>query len=143
MLIATDYADGMLNQAKKKLKTFKNVIIENADITKLNYSDNSFDKVVAGNVIHILSNPELALKELERVCKPRGLIIIPTYINNTKGTSRAAVKFMEIIGANFKRQFDKESYEKFFCDLGYKDAKYYVVNGRMACDIAVIENIKH
>ena len=43
--------------------------------------DNSFDKVVAGNVIHLLDNPSEALNELLRVCKPGGKLIIPTYIN--------------------------------------------------------------
>jgi len=137
-LIATDFAAGMLQQAAKKCRKFENVIFRKADITALKCKDNRFDKVVAGNVIHLLPNPEQALHELERVVKPDGRIIIPTYINMSKGTGTAAVKFITLLGADFKRQFDLESYKQFFADMGYANVEYHVVDGRMPCAIAVI-----
>jgi ubiquinone/menaquinone biosynthesis C-methylase UbiE len=124
-LIATDFAEGMLKQASKKCRHFKNVTFQKADITKLEFADASFDKVVAGNVIHLLPEPEKALAELKRVTKPGGT---------------AAVKFIELLGANFKRQFDFESYKQFFTDMGYSDVTYEVVDGRMPCALAVIKN---
>ena len=138
-LVATDYSVGMLRQAKKKLSSFPNVRLAKADITKLKYADNSFDKVVAGNVIHLLPDPKAALQELTHVCKPGGRLIIPTYINDTKSTNKAAVRFLEKLGANFKQQFDENTYRKFFQKMGYTDVTYHIVEGRMACDIAVIE----
>ena len=137
-LIATDFAAGMLRQAEKKCRKFGNVIVRRADITALKCKDNRFDKVVAGNVIHLLPNPEQALHELERVVKPCGRTIIPTYINMSKGTGTAAVKFITLLGADFKRQFDLESYKQFFADMGYANVEYHVVDGRMPCAIAVI-----
>ena len=137
-LVATDFAAGMLRQAAKKCRKFGNVVFRKADITHLKCKDNRFDKVVAGNVIHLLPNPEQALHELERVVKPGGRIIIPTYINMSKGTGTAAVKFITLLGADFKRQFDLESYKQFFADMGYANVEYYVVDGRMPCAIAVI-----
>ena len=137
-LIATDFAAGMLRQAEKKCRKYENTIFRRADITHLKCKDNCFDKVVAGNVIHLLPNPELALHELERVVKPDGRIIIPTYINMSKGTGTAAVKFITLLGADFKRQFDLESYKQFFADMGYANVEYHVVDGRMPCAIAVI-----
>ena len=44
-----------------------------------------------------------------------------------------------MLGANFKRQFDAETYEKFFAGMGYEKAGYEIVRGRMSCDVAVIE----
>ena len=70
-LTATDFSDGMLKQAEKKCREFDNVKIQKADITHLEFGDASFDKAVAGNVIHLLSDPNAALKELERVCEKR------------------------------------------------------------------------
>ena len=104
----------------------------------LKCKDGRFDKVVAGNVIHLLPNPEQALHELERVVKPRGKIIIPTYINMSKKTGTAAVKFITLLGADFKRQFDLNSYKQFFADMGYENVEFHVVEGRMPCAIAVI-----
>ena len=39
-------------------------------------------------------------------------------------------------------QFDMETYRKFFEDMGYKDVKYAIVDGRMPCAIAVITKEK-
>ncbi|MBO7423522.1 MAG: class I SAM-dependent methyltransferase [Oscillospiraceae bacterium] len=138
MLVATDFSEGMLNQTRKKCRAYTNIVIEKADITHLQYLAQGFDKAVAGNVIHLLPQPEAALNELERVVKPGGKIIIPTYINMSKGTSKAAVKFVKLLGADFRRQFDLDSYKQFFSDKGYQNVEYYVVDGRMPCAIAVI-----
>ena len=137
-LIATDFARGMLRQAAKKCRKYPNAIFRRADITNINCKDNRFDKVVAGNVIHLLPEPAKALQELERVVKPGGKIIIPTYINMSKRTGTLAVKFITLLGAEFKRQFDLESYKRFFEEQGYANVDYCVVDGRMPCAIAVI-----
>ncbi|MBQ6016818.1 MAG: class I SAM-dependent methyltransferase [Clostridiales bacterium] len=140
-LVATDFAEGMLKRAAKKCRKSANVSFSKADITDLKYENESFDKAVAGNVIHLLPEPEKALRELERVVRPGGRIIIPTYINKTKRSSGAAVKFIELLGADFKRQFDLDTYRKFFEDKGYANAEYHVVEGRMPCAIAVITKL--
>lgn len=136
-LTATDYAEGMLKRAVRKCRKYNNVSFRKEDITNIQCEDGAYDKVVAGNVIHLLPEPDKALKELERVVRPGGKIIIPTYINKQKNTSSKAVKFIEFLGAEFKRQFDLDAYKKFFADMGYKDVQYYVVEGRMSCAVAV------
>ena len=137
-LVATDYASGMLRQTAKKCSKFDNVMVRKADITNIKCRDERFDKVVAGNVIHLLPEPEKVLRELERVVKPGGMIIIPTYINKANRISTITAKFFTLLGADFKRQFDPESYKRFFEEKGYTNAEYYIVDGRMPCAIAVI-----
>ena len=137
-LIATDYSDGMLKEVKRKCGRFPNVTVRRADITSLNCRDGRFDKVVAGNVIHLLPDPAQALNELMRVTKRGGKVIIPTYINNSKKSAGFVVKVLKKLGADFKRQFNFDSYRKFFDDCGAKDVEYIVVDGRMPCAIAVI-----
>lgn len=138
-LVATDFSIGMLKQAMKKCRKYPNVSFRRTDITNIKCKDEVFDKVVAGNVIHLLAEPEKAMRELERVVKHGGKIIVPTYINMTKGTGRVAVRFIGKLGANFKRQFDLDSYKEFFANMGYENVEYHVVDGRMPCAIAVIE----
>ena len=137
-LYATDYSTGMLKQAKKKLSRFDNVIIKKAEITSLKAKDCSFDAVVAGNVIHLLPEPGIVLRELIRVCKNGGKLIIPTYINGDERTNKPVVKLLEKIGVNFSNRFDETSYREFFEDMGYDDVAFEIVRGRMSCDIAVI-----
>ena len=77
-LLATDYSVGMLKQAKNKLKNYDNIEYKMVDITDIEAEDNYFDVVVAGNVIHLLPNPQRAMNELTRVCKDGGRLVIPT-----------------------------------------------------------------
>lgn len=137
-LTATDFSVGMLQQARKNCRSFENVTIKRADMTHLKCRDNRFDAVVAGNVIHLLEDPHAAVKELERVCKPGGKIIIPTYINASAGVNKRAVQLLSLAGVNFKRQFDMDSYRKFFENAGYENVDYDIVSGRMPCAIAII-----
>ena len=141
-LIATDFSRQMLRQAQKKCAGFNNVSFKKADITSLKCRDNSFDAVVAGNVIHLLDEPYKALKEFERVCKRGGKIIIPTYINVSDGKNSAAAKFLEALGADFKREFDIFSYKAFFEGAGYEEVEYELADGKMPCAIAIIKNNK-
>ena len=71
-LTATDFSEKMLNRAAKNCASFHNITFEQADITALSYPDGCFDKVVAGNVIHLLDNPLAALAELNRAAKTEG-----------------------------------------------------------------------
>ena len=113
--------------------------IEKADIMHLGYEDEAFDKVVAGNVIHLLDEPYKALEELMRVCKNGGYVIIPTYINNkTEGKPKLVVKCLEKLGADFKKEFTVDSYKQFFTNAGFEEVQYKLVNGKLPCAIAVI-----
>ena len=138
-LIATDFSIGMLRQAKKKCEGLTNIKFARADIMHLKYKDDAFDKVVAGNVVHLLNEPYMALKELERVCRTGGHIIIPTYVNNENmGKPNLFVRAIEKAGAGFKCQFTYQTYQQFFEKAGYTNVKYAIVEGKMPCAIAVI-----
>ena len=137
-LIATDFSRNMLAQAQKKCADYDNIKFRFADLTHLRCGDGRFDKVVAGNVIHLLDDPAAAVEELRRVCKPGGKVIIPTYINETSGQSRIAANLLQCLGADFKRDFDLISYREFFAQIGYPQVAIDVVQGRMPCAVAVI-----
>ena len=135
-LVATDFSEGMLRQARKKLGKYRNVTIERADITKLHYADDSFDVLVAGNVIHLLPDPGAVMRELERVVRPGGTIVVPTYVKRRPSKQGMIPKILAKLGADFKEQFDVDSYRAFFEQLGYRNVTYTVVDGRIPCVIA-------
>jgi len=138
-LTATDFSEKMLKKAEKNCRAFRNITYAQADITVLSFPDSSFDKVVAGNVIHLLDNPLTALSELNRVCKDGGMLIIPTYMNrNDKGKTSSFACAVGKAGADFKRQFTMESYRQFFLDAGYPDVKVSLADGRIPCAVAVM-----
>lgn len=137
-LVATDMSEKMLKEAAKKCRRYDNVTFEKKDIMDLDYPEGSFDAVIAANVIHLLDDPYKAIKNMERVCKDTGSIIIPTYINKKREGRSLLVKILDKSGAGFRRRFDIESYQKFFFDLGYSNIEFRLLEGRMNCMIAVI-----
>ena len=138
-LVATDFSEKMLKRAEKKCGKFGNVTFEQADITRLAYPDERFDAVVAANVIHLLDEPYQALRELDRVCKPGGRLIIPTYMNQTdKGETNKVSGAIGKAGADFKREFTLETYKHFFADAGYTDASYIMCKGKIPCAVAIL-----
>ena len=135
-LVATDCSEGMLKQTRKKCGSYSNVKIRTADILNLAFPDESFDAVIAANVIHLLDDPYKALSELDRVCRPGGKLIIPTYVNKDK--AKGFDRTIDKAGADFKQDFTYESYRAFFAGAGYTKIRTKLIDGRVPCAIAVI-----
>lgn len=140
-LTATDYSRGMIQKAQKKCKKAKNILFEKVDIMTLPYPENSFDKVIAANVLHLLPDPRGAMKELWRVCKDNGEIIVPTYVNKEKKdtSTKFWIKVLKLIGVNFKAPFTYSSYQSFFKDCINTPCSYTLVEGTPPCAIAQIK----
>jgi ubiquinone/menaquinone biosynthesis C-methylase UbiE len=76
-LTAIDLSEGMLSKAKDKVKKKNYPVklkLENAE--HLSFKDNSFDYVIATFVLCSVPNPVKALKEMKRVVKKEGKIIL-------------------------------------------------------------------
>jgi len=75
-----DLSEEMLRVAKKN-NTYKNVKFDVADATNLPFEDNSFDVSCVSFALHdmIPTIREKALKEMVRVTKPKGTIVIVDY----------------------------------------------------------------
>ena len=139
-LTATDFSANMLKKAKKNCAQYSNATFRQANILSLEYPDETFDKVVAANVIHLLDEPKKAIQELNRVCRSGGSIIIPTYMNkDSSGKTSGFARTVGKAGADFKRQFTPGTYQDFFKELGYDDVDYKMIEGRVPCAVAVIK----
>lgn len=139
-VIATDFSAEMLKRARKKYALLPNVRFEQADILHLPYETAQFDAVVAANVIHLLDDPQLALRELSRVTKPGGVILLPTYMNRTKtGKTNRVSGAIGKAGANFKREFTPDTYRQFFEDAGYPGVEITLCEGVIPCAVAVLQ----
>ena len=139
-IIATDFSEKMLRRAERKCKGFPNAEFLQADILRLPFAAGAFDTVVAANVIHLLEDPYAALLELERVAKPGGRLILPTYLNRARrGKADSLSRAVGMAGANFKRQFTPASYRHFFTKAGYPDANYLFCDGKIPCAVAILQ----
>ncbi len=109
-MLATDYSDGMIAQAKKG-DCPANLRFEVADATMLPYADDSFDAVLIANALHILPEPEKALREIDRVLRPGGILIAPNFVEH-KGTlgSRIWSGILVLAGVRFEHQWTGAEY---------------------------------
>ncbi|MCZ6486367.1 MAG: methyltransferase domain-containing protein [Acidobacteria bacterium] len=72
-----DLSRGMLKRALQKAGKHKlHVSIQEMDAERLGFSDNTFDTVVDSLSLCTLKEPVEALKEMSRVCKPSGRILL-------------------------------------------------------------------
>lgn len=138
-VVATDVSKKMLMVAQRKLKKFNNIKWEEGNILNISYADNTFDKVIAGNVIHLLDDPAKAVKELVRVCVPNGIVMIPTYMNKRMKKPKTIIKQINNAGADFKQYFSIDTYKEFFINEGYSNVEVKYIEGKIPNAIAIIK----
>lgn len=76
-----DTSSNMLQQTRNKLESLSkyynmNWELINASVTRLPFPDDYFDHVVDTFSLCVFDNPDLALKEMRRVCKKGGTILL-------------------------------------------------------------------
>lgn len=65
-------------QVREKPRNYKKTYKVNLNKEKLPFKDNSFDTVIAGEVIEHVENPSFLLREINRVLEDKGKLIIST-----------------------------------------------------------------
>ena len=73
-----DFSAKMLDKARERVakKGVTNVTLGEMDAANLSFADGSFDIVYAPYVISVVSDPLRVVKEMHRVCRPGGKIVI-------------------------------------------------------------------
>ena len=70
-----DYSQQMLQRARKRLQNSRVTQVA-ADLTRLPYADTCFDAIVCGWVLEHLPDPKSGLRELARVLRPGGKLLL-------------------------------------------------------------------
>ena len=141
-VLCTDQSQAMLKQARKKAARRKvtNIRFAQRDVTALSDPDGSFEAVIAANVLHLLSQPEKAVRELWRVTAPRGRLILPTYLQGRVGTAYGTmIKIYQGAGFHYEHAFTPETYRMLLESLKLAPVTVEVIPGRVPEGIAVLE----
>lgn len=137
-VVCTDISLPMLAQARGKAERngVTNVRFEARNIFHLEDENETYDVVMAGNVLHLLADPQGAVKELARVTKRGGLLILPTYTNIRDSI---AIKLYKKLGFRQEQDFDPASYREMLenCNVGRVKAR--LIKGMVPCCFAVIK----
>jgi phosphatidylethanolamine/phosphatidyl-N-methylethanolamine N-methyltransferase len=91
-----DFSSSMLEKAHDRIarKGLRNVRLLQMDAQNMKFADDSFDIVYAPYVISVVPDPVAVTREMHRVCKPGGKIII---LNHFRSKSRLGSWLEKII----------------------------------------------
>lgn len=137
-VICTDESEKMLDIARKKAayKKTENIVFETKDIFDLKEQDESYDTVIAGNVLHLLERPEKAVKEMYRVTKQGGRLILPTFMTGEKASFVLAL--YGILGFDPVHRYECREYIRMLKSCGCGKVKALRISGKIPCCFAVI-----
>lgn len=141
-VLCTDLSPAMLDRAEKKAKRrgLTNITFASRDLTALPDPDGAFDAAIAANVLHLLAEPERAVRELWRVTAPGGTLILPTYLLGKMGAAYGTmVKIYQGVGFHYERAFTPQTYREFFERLALAPVELEVIPGRVPEGIAVLK----
>ncbi len=113
-IVGIDLSPEMLRKARERVRRRGLSHVEDLlemDASELDFADGSFDVVVAMYVMTVVPDPEKVMRELQRVCRPGGEVIILNHFSEDKGLRGALEKrmarFAEELG--WRPEFPKEA----------------------------------
>ena len=108
-IIATDYAEAMVEQTRARVAGLDNVRCEVRDVYQLGDDLHDLDAVVAANVLHLLPDLEGGLSVMRATLRPGGLLVVPTYCHAQTPVARAVSSAMALVSFPARRRFDLAS----------------------------------
>lgn len=109
-MTAIDFSPKMLEQAQRKRERKQiQVDLDLMDVQRLYYADNSFDTVVASFVFCSVPLPRKGLKEIYRVLKPGGQLLLLEHVLSSNKFMAILMNLFNplvlgLVGANINRQ---------------------------------------
>ena len=117
-IYATDLDKRMIDIAKKGSKD-DTISFEVQNATKLKYKDNYFDAVFDLGVIHHIPNWKACLKELQRVLKPKGQLIIEDLSIETFSTPFGKL-MKKLLDHPYNSMHKEDEFVEYIKKIGFK-----------------------
>ena len=136
---ATDASAEMIAEAKRDNRSTK-LHFSVQDMFRLPYADESFDAVIVSNALHIVPQPEKALREIGRVLKDDGMLIAPTFTHSENSFSgKVRAFFMKLAGFPLHSRWTREEYLTFLRQNGWTVRKSAVLKASFPLTYAECE----
>jgi ubiquinone/menaquinone biosynthesis C-methylase UbiE len=111
-ITSIDLTPGMLEQAKRKARTLgfdSRVDLQLGDAQALDFPDSSFDTALATFVFCSVPNPVLGLREIKRVVRPGGKVLLLEHMRSSNPVLGMIMDWLNpivvrIMGANINRR---------------------------------------
>lgn len=143
-VVATDISPEMIRIARQKQKELQvgNIDFQVQDAYNLSFPDQSFDVVIASNLLHLLYEPQKPLGEVKRVLKDDGIFIAPTFC---VGDNRKSVIISSVAGffTGFKvvNKWSIESFGDMLGKNGFTLVKSMRIDGRFPLAYVVMTKV--
>ncbi|MBB6217270.1 ubiquinone/menaquinone biosynthesis C-methylase UbiE [Anaerosolibacter carboniphilus] len=119
-ITAIDFSEKMLAKAKDKAERLgKKVNLRHMDVQKLEFPDQTFDTIFTTCVFCSVPDPIKGLKEMGRVCKPNGKIIMIEHVRSESAVLGLVMDLfnplvVNLYGANINRRTVENVYKAGF-----------------------------
>lgn len=133
---ATDFSERMVCEAGKRNEN-PDIHFMTMDATRITFEDGAFDAVVIANALHIMPDPDAALKEMRRVLKPGGLLFAPTFVYE-EGYSKALIWLMEKAGFHTFHKWKAAEFAEYVCERGFTKCECTIMDGKPLPECALI-----
>jgi ubiquinone/menaquinone biosynthesis C-methylase UbiE len=128
-IVAIDSSEGMIEiaRSKQEKENINNVSFSVDNAYELSHKENSFDAVIAMNIIHLLPKPEKVVEELKKVVKNGGKIFVPTYCHGENFTSLLLSYLSSLSGFKVPNRWSVNKFHSFLKSAGLeiKDEKTF------------------
>jgi ubiquinone/menaquinone biosynthesis C-methylase UbiE len=134
---ALDISEPMIHVARGKARAANigNGDFQVQDACALSFDDQQFDVCLVVNALHVMQQPDLALREIRRVLKPAGRFIAPTYCHGENRMSRLVSGIMGLFGFKAYSRSSIRSYSDVLTANGFRITDSYLFAGTppLAC----------
>ena len=137
-ILCTDISERMLAVARKKAAKHgvKNIAFRNMDIFDTGQPDSSFDVVIAGQILHLITEPGKAAAELRRVAK--SMVILPmSFTKNLHGMAKVSIGVYRLFGFTPKIEFDAGDFVAFLPRIGFENCEVIQLSGKIPMAVAL------
>lgn len=140
-LEATDFSEKMIAEAKKNVHSVR-AHFSVQDAASLFYAPESFDAVVIANALHVLPEPQKVLAEIDRVLKPGGLLLAPTFVHGEGLGFRVRTSLMKLVGFRVCHKWSADEFAALISEHGFSVTQQNVMGSSIAplCYLAARKN---